>query len=170
MRYLTFIQVYAPTEQAPDDVKDAFYQQLAHTLNNVKKSDIMVLMGDLNAQVGSSNENWEKVMGTHGVGTMNENGELFAELCGNHGLVIGGTLFRHLNIHKVTWVSPDRRTQNQIDHIAISGKWKNSLLDVRNRRGADVYSDHHLVTGLMRIKLNYRPTENANPLHREGWT
>lgn len=164
VRHLTFIQVYAPTEQAPDDVKDAFYQQLVHTLNNVKKSDILVLMGDLNAQVGSSNENWEAVMGTHGLGTMNENGELFAELCGNHGLVIGGTLFKHLNIHKVTWVSPDRRTENQIDHIAISGKWKSSLLDVRNRRGADVYSDHHLLTGAMRIKLStHRKREPTAP-------
>ena len=122
------------------------------------------MMGDLNAQVGSSNENWETVMGTQGLGTMNDNGERFAELCGNHDLVIGGTLFPHLNIHKITWVSPDRRTQNQIDHIAISGKWKNSLLDVRNRRGADVYSDHHLLTGLMRIKLStHRKREPTAP-------
>jgi hypothetical protein len=133
-------------------------------MNNVKKSDILVLMGDLNAQVGSSNENWETVMGTHGIGTMNKNGELFAEFCGNHGLVIGGTLFKHLNIHKVTWVSPDRRTQNQIDHIAISGKWRSSLFDVRNRRGADVYSDHHLLTGLLRIKLStHRNREPTAP-------
>ena len=55
----------------------------------------MVVIGDLNAQVGSSNENWETVMGTHGLGTLNHNSELFAELCGNHDLVIGGTLFRH---------------------------------------------------------------------------
>ncbi|KAJ6635723.1 Glutathione S-transferase theta-1, partial [Pseudolycoriella hygida] len=65
--------VYAPTEQAPDDVKDAFYEQLAQTLNNVKKSDMLVLLGDLNAQVGSLNVNWENVMGTHGLGTMNDN-------------------------------------------------------------------------------------------------
>jgi hypothetical protein len=32
-------------------------------------------------------------MGKHGVGTMNENGNLFVELCGNHSLKIGGTLF-----------------------------------------------------------------------------
>ncbi|KAJ6639277.1 hypothetical protein Bhyg_12020 [Pseudolycoriella hygida] len=66
-------EVYAPTEQAPDDVKDAFYEQLAQTLNNVKKSDMLVLLGDLNAQVGSLNVNWESVMGTHGLGTMNDN-------------------------------------------------------------------------------------------------
>ncbi|KAJ6639799.1 hypothetical protein Bhyg_12546 [Pseudolycoriella hygida] len=69
----TSTQVYAPTEQAPDDVKDAFYEQLAQTLNNVKKSDMLVLLGDLNAQVGSLNVNWENVMGTHGLGTMNDN-------------------------------------------------------------------------------------------------
>lgn len=107
---------------------------------------------------------------------MNDNGELFAELCGNHDLVIGGTLFPHLNIHKftcvspvchlcVTWMSPDRRTQIQIDHIAISGKWRSSLLDVRNRGGADVYSDHHLLTVLMRInKLStHRKREPTTP-------
>lgn len=163
-RNITFVQIYAPTEQAPDDVKDAFYEQLDHTMNNVRKSDMVVLMGDMNAQVGSSNGNWEAVMGTHGIGTMNDNGERFAEICGNHGLVIGGTLFRHLDIHKVTWVSPNGRTQNQIDHIAISGKWRSCLLDVRNRRGADVYSDHHLLTGLMRIKFStHRRREPTAP-------
>lgn len=36
----------------------------------------------------------------------------------------------------------------------INRRWRSSLLDVRNRRGADVYSDHHLLTGIIRIKLS----------------
>lgn len=152
-RHLSYVQVYAPTEQATLEEKEAFYEQLAYTLNRINKSDIVVLMGDLNAKVGSSNVNWESVMGAHGLGVMNENGELFADLCAKHDLVIGGTIFPHNNIHKTTWVSPNMKTQNQIDHIAISKKWRTSLLDVRSRRGADVYSDHHLVVGQIRIKL-----------------
>ena len=73
-----------------------------------------------------------------------------------------GTLFPHKNIHKVTWISPDRNTQNQIDPIAVSKKCRSSLLNVRSRRGADVYSDYHLLVGEIRIKLavniNHRPS------------
>lgn len=65
---------------------------------------------------------------------MNENGELFTEFCSNNNLVIGGTLFPHKNIHKVTWISPNHITENQIDHITISRKWRGSLLDVKSKR------------------------------------
>lgn len=146
-------------------MSSASNQQLAHALNNVEKSDIVILMGDLNAQVRSSNENWETVMSNQGLGIMDDNGERFAELCGNHCLVIGGTFFSHLDIHEFTWVSPNGKIRNQIDHIAVSGKWRSSLLDVRNRRGADVYRDHYQDLSAS----NYRPIENVNPQHRSGW-
>jgi endonuclease/exonuclease/phosphatase family metal-dependent hydrolase len=105
------------------------------------------MMGDFNAKVGCNNEDVEHVMAKHGTGDCNENGELLTETCGNRGLMIGGTLFPHKECHKVTWVSPDPqgRTQNQIDHISISKNWGKSLLDVRNKKGADVGSDHHFI-------------------------
>ena len=49
-------------------------------------------------------------------------------------LAIGGTLFPYKGCHKETWISPDGKTQNQIDHIAISHKWKSSLQDFRVKR------------------------------------
>ena len=151
---MTFIQVYAPTEVGSVEDKEEFYGKLAYTLRNkVDKSDIVMLIGDLNAKVGDSNEGWETTMGKFGIGTMNDNGERFAEFCAEHKLMIGGTLFPHRNIHKVTWTSPDGRTQNQIDHITISKKWRTALLDVRNYRGADVFSDHHLLVGSLRVKF-----------------
>ena len=82
-------------------------------------------------------------MGRHGLGEINENGELFVDTCAQFDLVIGGSIFPHRQIHKATWVSPDHVTTNQIDHICISKKFRRSLLDVRVKRGADVASDHH---------------------------
>ncbi|XP_065368834.1 craniofacial development protein 2-like [Calliphora vicina] len=110
-------------------------------------------MGDFNAQVGNDNSNRERVMGGHGIGRLTENGELFTEMCLGNKLVVGGTIFPHKTVHKVTWVSPDHRTENQIDHIAISRTWRGSLLDVRNKRGADCSSDHHLLVGTIRLRV-----------------
>ncbi|KAL9956868.1 hypothetical protein ACROYT_G038416 [Oculina patagonica] len=56
--------------------------------------------------------------------------------------------------HKYTWTSPDGRTRNQIDHIAVNGIFKRSIQDVRAFRGADVGSDHNLVVGNIRLKLS----------------
>jgi hypothetical protein len=53
---------------------------------------VVLMMGDFNAWVGSANENFQQIRGKHEVGAMNENGNLFVELCGNHLLKTGGTL------------------------------------------------------------------------------
>ena len=90
-------------------------------------------------------------MGKHGIGKMNENGELFADFCSFNKLVIRGSVFPHKKVHKATWVSPDNMTMNQIDHICIASKFRRSLLDVRVKRGADVASDHHLLVGKCRM-------------------
>ena len=70
-----------------------------------------------------------------------------------NGLVIGGTLFQQKDIHKLIWISPNGKAENQIDHVMINQKWRRSLFDVRARRGADVGSDHHLVQADLKLKL-----------------
>ncbi|VDO96746.1 unnamed protein product [Schistosoma margrebowiei] len=110
-------------------------------------------MGDLNAKVGIDNTGYEDIMGRHGLGQRNENGEWFANLCAFNKLVIGGTIFQHNRIHKATWISPDHTTENQIDHICINKKFRRTMEDVRTRRGADVASDHHLVEANLKLKL-----------------
>ena len=47
----------------------------------------------LNAKIGAGNRGYEQVIGRHGLGTMNENGELFAKFCALKSLVIGGSVF-----------------------------------------------------------------------------
>lgn len=121
-----------------------------------------ILMGDFNAKIGSDNTGYEDVMGTHGLGQMNENGERFADLCALNQLVIGGSIFPHKRIHKATWRSPDHRTENQIDHICISRKFRRFWRDVRVLRGADVSSDHHLVVTAVRLRLKKYTDANSN--------
>nr|KAG5698764.1 hypothetical protein BaRGS_032183 [Batillaria attramentaria] len=93
-----------------------------------------ILMGDFNAKIGSDNTGYEDTIRTHGLGQMNENGERFADFCALNQLVIGGSIFPHKRIHKATWRSPDHVTENQIDHICISRKFRRSWRDVRVMR------------------------------------
>ena len=48
-------------------------------MDKILKRDLKILMVDLNAKVGSDNTGKELIMGRHGVGEQNENGELFSE-------------------------------------------------------------------------------------------
>ena len=117
---LNIIQCYAPTNDTDEGTKEDFYNKLQTVLGKMKEKDVTILMGDYNAKIGSNNRGYEEVMGTHGIGEMKENGEMFADLCSFNRLKVGGSVFPHRRIHKATWVSPDHRTENQVDHICIS--------------------------------------------------
>ena len=106
---LQVVQCYAPTNDAADETKDHFYNRLYHILQAKKEKDIIILMGDMNAKIGGNNNGYELVMGRHGLGSINENGERFAAACADNNLVIGGSIFPHKDIHKATWVSADHR-------------------------------------------------------------
>lgn len=164
-KYVTIVQCYAPTEDAEDTTKDDFYSQLTATVHKIAKRDILILTGDFNAKIGNNNHGLSEIMGQHGMGTKNNNGERFIEFCQTFQLVIGGSIFPHKNIHKYTWTSANGYTRNQIDHICIRRKWRGSLIDVRTNRGADIDSDHELVVATIRIKLKrmYRRNPHEVP-------
>lgn len=152
-RNVTILQCYAPTDTTDLATKEAFYDQLTSTISSIHKKDVCVLMGDMNAQIGNDNSQLEHIMGRHALGSMTENGELFTEFCGVQDLLIGGSVFPHKNSHKVTWFSNDHTTENQIDHICISRRYRRCLEDVRNKRSADVGSDHHLLLGMIKMRV-----------------
>ena len=100
---LNIIQCYAPTNDAEEEKKDDFYQQLQAVLDRGGGKDITILMGDFNAKIGMDKAGYEDIMGAHGLGQMNENGERFADLCALNQLVIG-----HMDIPEPRHGEPDR--------------------------------------------------------------
>ena len=158
---INVVQVYAPTNDAEEEVKDEFYNRLQGVLDKLPSKDVNIVMGDANAKVGADNAGYEETMGKHGLGEMNDNGERFANLCSLNGLAVGGTIFPHKRIHKATWISPDGNTANQIDHFCISRKFRRSMEDVRALRGADIGSDHHLLLAVLKLRLRrYHKRDN----------
>ena len=61
-------------------------------------------------------------------------------------------IFPHKEIHKQTWISTEKCTCNQIDHVLINRKFRTSLLDTRAIRSADIASDHTLVCTKLSLK------------------
>lgn len=149
IRKITIIQCYDPTETADQEDKEDFYMHITAVMNTIPRCDIKILIGDFNTKVGS---NSSSAVGQHGLGTSNNNGNRLIDLCQEYNMKIGGTLFPQKDVNKYTWTSPEGRIRNQIDHICISQNWKQLLLDVRTRRGADIHSDHLLVTGDIRLR------------------
>lgn len=182
VRNLSVVQCYAPTENSDDGIKDSFYDMLNRTLDDIPAKDLILLLGDFNSKVGDDNAGLEHIMGKHGTGIMNDNGQRLTELCGINELKIGGTLFPHKKGHKVTWISPDTKTENQIDHICVSAKWSNLLCDVRSKRGADIGSDHYLLIGKIRLgvkimkksnnhnRVKYKINKLKDPVQRERFS
>ena len=151
----TVVQVYAPTNDASDEEKDRFYNQLQQVFNETHDHDLVITMGDLNAKIGYQMPGEEGVVGQHALeGQRSDNGERFVAMCMENNMAITTTQYPHKDIHKYTWTSPDGRTKNQIDHIAINGKFRRSITDVRAYRGADCASDHNLVICTVKLKLS----------------
>ena len=156
---LTLIHAYAPTNDTDDNKKNEFYDLLSDLVQRTHKHDIIVITGDFNAKVGKQPYPYQDIMGKHGEGIRNENGEKLCEFCATNEFLITGTLFPHKNIHKLTWTSPDGQTKNQIDHVLINRKFRTSVKDTRVFRSADVGSDHHLIKTNIKLKLKRAPKE-----------
>ena len=126
-------------------------------MQKCNKNDILLITGDLNAKVGKGTPEEREVLGQHGTGDRNENGERLCEFCEMNGLVITGTIFPHKEIHKATWISPNGTTKNQIDHAMIAKEYRSSVMDTVVRRGADVGNDHYLWRlGVMYVDISYK--------------
>jgi len=83
-------------------------------------------------------------------------------------MVVSSTCFRHKEIHKQTWISPDGKTNNQIGHTLVDKRNASSMLDVKLCRGASSDSDNFLVRGRYRYKIaysKYEPNRTTRRLH-----
>ncbi|KAE9523129.1 hypothetical protein AGLY_016470 [Aphis glycines] len=49
---IVLVCTHAPTDTSDEDIKDAFYEELAHTYDNISGNVIKLVLGDLNAKCG----------------------------------------------------------------------------------------------------------------------
>ena len=87
------IQAYAPTSNAEEAEVEQFYEDLQGLLELTPKKDVLFIIGDWNAKVGS--QETPGVTGKFGLGIWNEAGQRLIEFCQENVQVIANTLFQH---------------------------------------------------------------------------
>ena len=112
------IQAYAPTSNAEEAEVERFYEDTQDLLELTSKKDVLFIIGDWNAKVGS--QETPGVTGKFGLGVWNDAGQRLREFCQENALVIANTLFQQHKRRLYTWPSPDGQHQNQIDYILCS--------------------------------------------------
>ena len=120
-----------------------------------KASDIVIVAGDFNAQVGRLSSSERNIGGRFSLDTRRtNNGERLLDFCSKHNLYLVSTNHRHKKTHQATWKSADpHHTLTQIDHIAVSYRWRGSVQNCRSFWSTPLDSDHALV--LARFVLQF---------------
>ena len=85
---ITVIQVYAPAS----NTEEQFYEDLQDLLELKTTKDVLFIIGDWNAEVGS--QETPGVIGKFGLGVQNEAGQRLIAFCQENALVIANTLFQ----------------------------------------------------------------------------
>ena len=99
------IQAYAPTSNAEVAKFEWFYEDQQELIELTLKKDVLFIIGDWNAKVGS--QETPGVTGKFGLGVWNEAGQRLIEFCQESVLVIANALFQQHKRGLYTWTSPD---------------------------------------------------------------
>ena len=125
-----------------------FCEDLQDSLELTLKKDVLFIIGDQNAKVGS-----QELTGKFGLGVQNEADERLTEFFQNT-LFIANTLFQQRMRRVYTGTSSDGQYLKQIDYILFASKDGEALYkSAKTRLGADCGSDHELLMAKFRLKL-----------------
>ena len=86
---ITVIQAYAPTSNAEEAEVERFYEDLQDVLELTPKKDVLFIIGDWNAKVGS--QEILGVTGKFGLAVQNEAGQRLIEFCQEKALITANT-------------------------------------------------------------------------------
>ena len=121
---ITVISVYAPITNAKEAEVEWLSDDLQDLLELTPKKDLLFIIEDWKAKVGS--QEIPGITGKFGHGVQNEEGQRVAEVCQENTLVIANTLFQQRKRESYTWTSPDDQYSNQVHYILCGRRWRSS--------------------------------------------
>ena len=152
-RCATLLSVYAPTMQHTDESKEKFYSELRSAIESVPRQDKLIILGDFNARVGADWSAWEGVLGRHGVGKCNSNGQLLLEFCMAYSLNITNTVFQLPHRNRTSWMHPRSKHWHLIDYVLVRQADIGDVRVTKSMCGADCWTDHRLIVSKLKLVL-----------------
>ena len=143
--------ICALTKNAGEAEVEQFCEDLQDLLELTPKKDVLFIIGDWNAKVGS--QETPGVTGKFGLGVQNEAGQRLTEFCQENTLVIANTLSNNTGEDSTCGYHQMINTEIRLIIYSLQPKMEKLYKVSKNKTGADCGSDHELLIARFRPKL-----------------
>ena len=152
----TIISCYSPTNVSEENELVTFYDELSSLVRSIPKHNMLVIGGDMNAQIGKNGNNKYSLHNTS-----NRNGQHLTDFMIENRLACLNTNYQKRKGKLWTYTYANN-TKAQIDYVLINKKWKNSALNCEAYSSFEgVSTDHRIVTAKIRLSLRKNAKRTA---------
>ena len=148
---ITVIQVYTPVTNAEEARVEWFYEELQDLLELTPKKDVLFIIQDWNAKVGS--QEIPGITGTFSLGVQNEVWQKLTEFCQRNTLVIANTLSNNTRDDSTHGDHQMVNTETRLIIFFAAEDGEALYSQQKKRPGADCGSDHEVLITKFRLKL-----------------
>ena len=156
----TIISCYSPTNASEETELITFYDKLSSLVRSIPKHNVLVIGGDMNAQIGKNRNHKYSLHNSS-----NRNGQHQTDFTIENRLTCLNTNFQKREGKLWTYIYSNN-SKAQIDYVFINKKWKNSAVNCEAYSSfMGVSSDHHIVTAKIQLSLRKNATRTTNTIH-----
>ena len=156
----TIISCYSPTNVSEETELVAFYDELSSLVRSIPKHNVLVIDGDIDAQIGKNGNNKYSL---HNMS--NRNGQHLTDFMIENRLTCLNTNFQKTQVKLWTYTYANNN-KAQIDYVFINKKWKNSAMNCEAYSSFEgVSSNHRIVTAKIPLSQRKDATRTATTKH-----
>ena len=156
----TIISCYSPTNVSEETELVAFYDELSSLVRSIPKHNVLVIGGDMNAQIGKNRKNKYSLHKTS-----NTNGQHLTDFMMENRLTCLNTNYQKREGKLWTYTYANNM-KAQIDYVFINKKWKNSAMNCEAYSSFEgVSSDNRIVTAKIRRSIRKNATRTVTTEH-----
>ena len=156
----TIISCYSPTNVSEETELVAFYDELSSLVHSILKQNMLVIGGDMNAQIGKNRNNKYSLHNTS-----NWNGQHLTDFMIENRLMYLNTNYQEREGKLWTYTYANN-SKAQIDYVLINKKWKNSAMNCEADSSFEgVSSNHRIVSAKIRLSLRRNAKWTATTKH-----
>ena len=157
---VTIISWYSPTNVSEETELITFYDDLSSLVRSIPKHNVLVIGGDMIAQIGKNRSN---KYSRHNMS--NRSGQHLTDFMIENRLTCLNTNYQKREGKLWTYTYANN-SKAQTDYVFINKKWKNSAMNCEAYSSfKGLSSDHRIVTAKLRLSLRKNATRIATTKH-----